>query len=252
MTTELQENENVTLARKRWGERLSQSLLDSLVTMEEQHGFSVKSGDVVLIDGGWYVTHTGLIRLARRHKCCGIHAKPIERYCDPHQSHWAFEAIVFRTRTCKGFTGYADANPSNVSELVRGAEMRVAETRAVNRALRKAYGIGLCSVEEIGSSPQATPRVSAPNRTTSSDSANRNGDHPLRDRLHLIVRQHQLDPALVKAFAADFCGTKFLRDAAREQIEQFIDQLEQMATNDRDRLLCQLNSYAAQKQEGAA
>jgi hypothetical protein len=30
--------------------------------------------------------------------------------------------------------------------LVRGPEMRVAETRAVNRALRKAYGIGICSV----------------------------------------------------------------------------------------------------------
>jgi hypothetical protein len=29
--------------------------------------------------------------------------------------------------------------------------MRVAETRAVNRALRKAYGIGICSIEEIGS-----------------------------------------------------------------------------------------------------
>ena len=29
--------------------------------------------------------------------------------------------------------------------------MRVAETRAVNRVLRKAYGIGICSVEEIGS-----------------------------------------------------------------------------------------------------
>ena len=27
----------------------------------------------------------------------------------------------------------------------------MAETRAVNRALRKAYGIGICSVEEIGS-----------------------------------------------------------------------------------------------------
>lgn len=45
-----------------------------------------------------------------------------------------------------GFVGYGDADPSNVSSLVRGAEMRVAETRAVNRALRKAYGIGLCSV----------------------------------------------------------------------------------------------------------
>ena len=29
--------------------------------------------------------------------------------------------------------------------------MRVAENRAVNRALRKVYGIGICSVEEIGS-----------------------------------------------------------------------------------------------------
>ena len=46
--------------------------------------------------------------------------------------------------------GYGDADPSNVSPLVRGAEMRVAETRAVNRALRKAFGIGLCSVEELG------------------------------------------------------------------------------------------------------
>ena len=44
----------------------------------------------------------------------------------------------------RGFVGYGDADPSNTSPLVRGAEMRVAETRAVNRALRKAYGIGLC------------------------------------------------------------------------------------------------------------
>ncbi len=41
--------------------------------------------------------------------------------------------------------------PLTSPQLVRGAEMRVAETRAVNRALRKAYGIGLCSVEELGS-----------------------------------------------------------------------------------------------------
>ena len=35
--------------------------------------------------------------------------------------------------------------------------MRVAETRAVNRALRKAYGIGLCSVEEFGSKDPDAP-----------------------------------------------------------------------------------------------
>jgi len=33
------------------------------------------------------------------------------------------------------------------------AELRIAETRASTEPLRKAYGIGLCSVEELGSSP---------------------------------------------------------------------------------------------------
>lgn len=30
-----------------------------------------------------------------------------------------------------------------------GSELRIAETRAVNRALRRAYGIGICSLEEV-------------------------------------------------------------------------------------------------------
>ena len=44
--------------------------------------------------------------------------------------------------------------------------MRVAETRAVNRALRKAYGIGICSVEEIGSLDRQSSEP-APNRRSS-------------------------------------------------------------------------------------
>jgi len=45
--------------------------------------------------------------------------------------------------------GYGDADPSNISSLVRGTEMRVPENRAVNGALRKAYGIGVCSVGKL-------------------------------------------------------------------------------------------------------
>ena len=68
---------------------------------------------------------------------------------DASVGRWIFKATVHKSPR-KVFVGYGDAEPSNVSPLVRGAEMRVAETRAVNRALRKAYGIGICSVEEIG------------------------------------------------------------------------------------------------------
>ena len=77
------------------------------------------------------------------------------------------------------------------------------------------------------------------------------GGRTVRDRLCQIIRQHQLDPNLVKAYATDFCGVKTLRDATREQVENFVTHLADWAEKDRNALLCQLNSYPGQK-EGAA
>jgi len=132
--------------------------------------------------------------------------------------------------------------------LVRGSELRVAETRAVNRALRKAYGIGLCSVEELGSAPRPSASGSSDQRKipTNGNNGHQNGQPRLRDRLCLLIRQHKLDAGLVKAYAADYCGTAALRDATREQVEAFINDLALRAAKDRDGLICQLNSYAKQ------
>jgi hypothetical protein len=152
---------------------------------------------------------------------------------------------VYTSAACKGFVGHGDADPSNVSARVRGAEMRVAETRAVNRALRKAYGIGICSVEELGSfSGPLPPATRQKVAHAKSGVANGTGHHPLRDRLCLIIRQHQLDAALVKAYAADYCDVAELRQASREQVEDFVSHLAQYASHDREGLLCELNSYA--------
>src|ERR1700716_3485338 len=112
---------------------LPQPALRALKELLQRHQVSVINGDVKYLDGGWYVTHSGLIRLAARRHCAGIHVRPVPESCDSASSRWTFAAIVFRSRTCKGFVGYGDAAPSNVSPLVRGAEMRVAEARAVNR-----------------------------------------------------------------------------------------------------------------------
>ena len=143
----------------------------------------------------------------------------------------------------KASVGYGDADPSNVSDLVRGAEMRVAETRAVNRALRKAYGIGLCSVEEIGTFHRSVESFSSQQNTPANGDIPGNGQPRLRDRLCQLIRQHSLDPSLVKSFAADFCGTASLRKASRDQVESFINHLSEMAAKDRAGLVCQLNSY---------
>ncbi len=74
------------------------------------------------------------------------------------------------------------------------------------------------------------------------------GQPRLRDRLCQLIRQHQLDPSLVKLYAADFCGTETLRDASRDLVEAFINNLAEWATKDRHGLLCHLNSYAQPKE----
>jgi hypothetical protein len=124
--------------------------------------------------------------------------------------------------------------------------MRVAETRAVNRALRKAYGIGLFSVEELGYL-SSRPEPSTETRTVrphSNGNNSANGHPRLRDRLCLLIRQHQLDPMLVKRYATDFCGTPELREATRDLVESFITHLAEWAAKDRPGLVCKLNTYA--------
>jgi hypothetical protein len=138
-------------AKKRW-KFLTKAALQGLHELLLQHRLSVPSGDVVFLENTWYVTHTGLLRITKRNHCAGIEVEAVTDWCDFATRQWTFRATVYISRACRGFVGYGDANPTNVSAAVLGAEMRVAETRAVNRALRKAYGIGICSVEEIGSS----------------------------------------------------------------------------------------------------
>jgi hypothetical protein len=243
----LQSDQNEIISTQLWG-KISPLQIEQLRMFESKHGFSVANGDIILIDNRWYVTHTGLLGLATRKRCAGIHVRPAMEFCDTSAGRWAFEATVYKTRSCKGFTGFGDADPMNTSSLVRGAEMRVAETRAVNRALRKAYGIGICSVEEIGSSPRPTePPAQVMQLPSLPDNSN---GHRLRDQICLLIRKHKLDAGLVKLYAADFCGAKELRDAGREKIEEFAKHLAEYAEKDRSGLVCELNGYA--KQESAA
>ncbi len=238
--------QNIGAAKRMLGQVLVPRLTAQLKALTRTFGFSIQAGEIQIINANWYVTHTGLIRLARRKRCKGIHVEAVDSLCDSAASRFVLKATVYPSKDSTGFVGYGDADPSNVSLLVRGAEMRMAETRAVNRALRKAYGIGICSVEEIGSNPgPMAPAPDAQKFPPKNTNGNGNGaGHKVRDRLCQIIRQHQLDPELVKAYAVDFCGTKALKDATREQVESFVQQLAEAAKKDRSALVCQLNSYA--------
>ena len=66
----------------------------------------------------------------------------------------------------------------------------------------------------------------------------------LRDKLCLLIRQYNLDPTLVKEYAAHFCGTETIKDASRDLVESFISHLSSSAKEDIDGLICKLNSFS--------
>src|SRR5215813_14539110 len=158
--------------------------------LTKRHCLSVAAGDLQFLDGRWYVTHSGLLRIAQRRRCFGIKTELQKDLLDLANQRWIFKATIYKVPGSRGFVSYGDADPSNVSPLVRGAEMRVAETRAVNRALRKAYGVGICSAEELGSVYVSTQASSAAARSNGTRAPNRsnNGQPRLRDQLCLLIR----------------------------------------------------------------
>jgi hypothetical protein len=236
-------NSNRRLAKELWGDEIKQRHILGLRDLTEKFGFSIARGEVQLLNGKWYVTHSGLLRLACRNRLSGIRIQLVREYCNPGTNRWVFKATVYRRAAPKGFVGYGDADPSNVSALVHGAEMRVAETRAVNRALRKAFGIGLCSVEELGSHPFPVESSDNKHGVPQNSNGSSNGQPRLRDKLCLLIRNYELDPTLVKRYAADFCGTETLRDASRDLVESFVSTISEEAANNRAALVCKLNSY---------
>jgi hypothetical protein len=231
-------------ARSRFG-GLTPELLRQLKSLSSRFHLEISLGEVQLLDRRWYVTHSGLMSIAQRNKCAGITSAIVQESSDPSSRRWVFQAIVYPSPGSIGFSGLGDADPGNVSSAVLGSKLRIAETRAVNRALRKAYGIGLCSIEELGSS--AVPQNSRQKLRNHSHTGN--GDLPkygqprLRDRLCLLVRQHELDPELVKRYAASFCGTETVSDASRDLVENFIQSLAKEAKTNPDALTCKLNSF---------
>jgi hypothetical protein len=234
--------ENLRVAKDKWGD-FSKLAKINLVDLTRRFRLSISRGELVFLESRWYPTHAGLLALARRGRCHGIVTKLEASLCDPPSGRWVFRAIVYKTPRSRGFVGYGDADPSNVPSWLHGCELRIAETRAVNRALRKAYGIGLCSVEELGATQSDAGII--PSNGNGNGSLNGKHNEPrLRDRLSLLIRQHRLDASLVKSYAAEFCGTQSLRDARREMVQDFLQHLTEWAARDLDGLVCHLNRYA--------
>jgi hypothetical protein len=84
---------NMRLARAAWGP-LSKIARQGLQELVKKYAFSVALGDIYFIDGAWFVSHAGLLRLARRCRCSGIQVFPVRELCEPAANRWVFKATA--------------------------------------------------------------------------------------------------------------------------------------------------------------
>ena len=251
---------NLELARKLWGSLPVTSVqrLEELTTM---HSLSISSGDLIMLDGNWFVTHSGLLRISVRRHCAGIHVRPIRDLWDPDELPLGVRSHSLQISNLQGLCRLRRCRSVQcLSPLVRGAEMRVAETRAVNRALRKAYGIGtLLGRGDSVPSPRRGRR--SHRRAEEASRLSLQMANVARDEMATAARASATAsasssastssiPTLVKSYATDFCGAKTLKEATRAQVENFVEHLADWAEKDRNALLCQLNSYPRAESKG--
>ena len=125
-------------------------------TKEEDKEFDgIPTRFIKIINGKKYITHEGLVFVAHAKGLKSIKSelitKPIQTEEELKQSFIIFKSIITtidpETKQEIIYEAYGDACAINVGSQIKPHILRMAETRAINRALRLATGMGTSAEE---------------------------------------------------------------------------------------------------------
>tara|TARA_Y100001972_G_scaffold124378_1_gene173378 strand:+ start:325 stop:726 length:402 start_codon:yes stop_codon:yes gene_type:complete len=120
-----------------------------------------KAGFIVKLQGKEFVLFAGLQVLARELGLNSVNTELISIDKDSQTTIDGDQTVITKATgltifkaTVSGdmgtFTSYGDASPKNVGRMIAPHLIRMAETRAIARALRLYCAIGMTSLEELG------------------------------------------------------------------------------------------------------
>ena len=95
---------NAKCAVEIWGE-LPTVTLRALKELASRNLLSIAAGDIQLLNGRWYVTHSGLLRIATHSRCSAITTSIDKMASDPANNRWVFRATVYKSPRSRGFVG---------------------------------------------------------------------------------------------------------------------------------------------------
>ena len=107
-----------------------------------------QQGHVIRLNGKEYITHIGLLDKATKAGMQGWETMPVFEWSDPASNHFVVRCRVW-DNDGREFSGIGDANPGNLNSMIASAAPRMAETRAINRALRALINHGGTTADEM-------------------------------------------------------------------------------------------------------
>ena len=114
-----------------------------------------KMGAIIKLQGKEYTTHQGLLYVAHQQGITSIITELVSEDADKRRA--VFKATAVGDRGA--FTGWGDADPSNVGKMIANAYLRMAETRSISRSLRLYLGTGMTAYDELPGKEQETPAI---------------------------------------------------------------------------------------------
>lgn len=127
---------------------------------------------IIELQGKDFVTFEGLLDLGHQEGLSHIFTEIVQVPAEENKNTAIIRALV---KVKKGeFSGYGDASPASVGRNIAPHIIRMAETRAVARALRFAVNIGMTAVEELGEDDKSAKQLEVNELTNYTAELNKN------------------------------------------------------------------------------
>lgn len=198
---------------------------------------------IVSLQGKKFILFPGLLELAHQD---GLSFNSTEIIQIPNDNNGNAAIVKAVVRTSKGeFSGIGDANPKNVTTKIIPHILRMAETRALARALRFATNVNMTAFEELGADieapeeapapvqkqqrqPQTQPQAKQTNLKVLPEPKNSDSVVPMTDeqgkRVQFICKQIGMDSATLQTTITAKYGHGW-KHLTKQEANELIDQL---------------------------
>jgi len=202
-------------------------------TMElyaQEYGL-IPSIHFVFLGGNPYITSDGLLWLGNNHpdpskQVAGISTQIIQ--ADFEKNQFIVKATVI-LENGKQYEGIGTATKENLTRITANHGLEMAETRAVSRALRKAYAIGIPAIEELkeGQLEQKAPADKTKLSPEGIITENQ------RKRLFAIANKEGVSHEEVKLIIKEF-GYESTKDIKVKHYNEIIQRIEEYAKQSKE------------------